>query len=208
MIILKSAANLRRPPMRKSTFADIDIPSTARAAPKVSEIAAGVMHQHVSAFGGTVQARLTDVVLGLRESWCAGPALAWVDIYTVDEEARSDLEKRITLALRESFFNFSQFLCGFEILLLQFHETGVVNEQTLLGIEKLFVHRDDHAAKHVCVSDGDGALANINSCLNGASGAGNHCEVHRNSPVVDESCVRTPDSTTRGDTGREGGRHA
>ena len=191
--------------MRESSSVHVDIAPAARAVPVIPEIRFGVMPQHIPALSGAIQARLTDVVLGLRESWCAGPALAWVDIHTVDEEARSDLEKRITLALRESFFHFSQFLCGFEILLLQLHETGVVNEQTLLGIEKLFVHRDNYATEHVCVSDRDGALANINSCLNGASGAGNHREVHKNPPAVDESCVRTPDSTTCGDIGSEGG---
>lgn len=149
---------------------------------------------------GSVEARLTEVSARLRSAWLSGPALLWGDIHPISECARNDLEKRIAMALREGFFNFSQLLCGFEVLLLQIHETGVVSEKTLLGIEKLFVHRDDHAIEHVCVPDRDGALTDVDGCLDGPSGAGNHCQVHKNPPVVDESCVRTADSTMRGDT--------
>lgn len=187
--------------MRESS-PDTDVSLTARAAPVRPKICSRVVPQHVPAFSRPIEARLTDVVFGLRTAWCAGPALAWADIHTIDEEARGDLEKRIALTLREGFFNFSQLLCGLEVLLLQLHETGVVNEQTLLGIEKLVVHRDDNLRQLAVISRSKGCLSDLNSGADSAGGARNQSEVHKNPPVVDEGRVRASDSTTCGDAGK------
>lgn len=88
-------------------------------------------------FDSLVEARLTDVVQRLRRSWLVGPALLWDEIHPIRELAGSELEKRIATTLAGGFFQFSQFLAGFEVLALELQERGVVREQSLLGLEQL-----------------------------------------------------------------------
>lgn len=86
-----------------------------------------------------VQARLAEVVHRLRRAWIDGPALQWGLIYPIRELARADFDKRIAGALVQGFFQFSQFLAGFEVLVLELEHRGVVREQSVLGLEKLLV---------------------------------------------------------------------
>lgn len=194
--------------MHDPSATDPNILPTGDAVPERTEAAIRVITQHDLAFRGAVQARLTDVVLRLRGAWKSGPALVWGDIHTVDEDALGDFEKRIALTLREGFFNFSQLLCGLEVLLLELHETGIVNEQTLLGVEKLVVHRNHHIRQLAAISGSQSALPNFNSRTDCTGGSGNQSEVHSNPLVVDKCCLRASDSTACGDICRgEGGAH-
>ena len=84
----------------------------------------------------SVETRLTEVVLRLRDSWLSSCALQWSDVHSVHEVARNDLEKRIAATLSNGFFEFSQLLCGLEVLLLQSQKLSVVREQPLLGLEQ------------------------------------------------------------------------
>lgn len=84
-----------------------------------------------------VEARLTEVVQRLRASWLAGPALLWGDVHTIRELTVPDIDKRVASTLARGFFQFSQFLAGYEVLTLELKESGVVSEKTLLGLEQL-----------------------------------------------------------------------
>lgn len=150
-----------------------------------------------------VEAELTEVALGLRRAWLAGPALTWKNIQPIHERAGNDFEKRVALALREGFFQFSQLLAGLEVLLLQLRDLGVVREETLLDIEELFVHRADHAGLSQGAGSGSGIFPDSDSGLKSAQGACDQSKInfHRNLPVVDEGVVGTSDSTACGDTG-------
>jgi hypothetical protein len=79
-----------------------------------------VAHQH--GLSAVVKARLAEVVQGLRADWLAGPALRWEQIHPIHEMACTDIDKRVSAALRDAFFGFSQFLCGLEVLLLEIEE--------------------------------------------------------------------------------------
>jgi len=98
-------------------------------------------------FDPLVEARLTNVVERLRADWIANIAGHWTEVHTVNEIAVGDLEKRITSLLRESFFNYSQLLAGFEVLLLQIRHLRLVREKSLLGLEKLGVGLSDQGGQ-------------------------------------------------------------
>lgn len=84
-----------------------------------------------------VEARLTQVVQRLRGSWLAGPALLWGDVHSIREVAGGEFDERVTTTLASGFFQFSQFLAGFEMLVLELQKSGVVSEKSLLGLEQL-----------------------------------------------------------------------
>lgn len=86
---------------------------------------------------------LAEMVLMLRDFWIALPAS--IGVHHVCESAVSDIDKRIAVLLRDGFFEFSQFLCGLEVVVLELQQHGVVSEQALLSSEKLLVDlRDSH----------------------------------------------------------------
>lgn len=111
--------------------------------PRIADAAGPSVSKHMESpevehhLSPIVEARLTEVVTQLRSAWLAGPALLWECIHPIHEVARSDFERRVAATLAGGFFQFSQFLAGYEVLALQLKERGVVSEQTLLGLEKL-----------------------------------------------------------------------
>ncbi len=106
-----------------------------------------------------VPADLTDVVLRLRDFWIAMPGS--VDVHSVCERTHSEIDKRIAVLLRDGFFEFSQFLCGIEVLTLQLQQHGVVSEQTLLGCEQLLVDLRNCSSRLIEVSDAEGADSDL-----------------------------------------------
>lgn len=88
-----------------------------------------------------VEAVLAEVVLRLRASWRGGPALLWDDLHPLRKVAGSKFEKFVTIAIVEGFVEFSQLLCGLEVLLLKRRELGVVSEEAVLSLEDRIVQR-------------------------------------------------------------------
>lgn len=145
-----------------------------------------------------IETLLTDVVLRLRQSWISGPAKCWGGVYPISELAISEGEKRVSAALCEGFSQFSQFLCGLEVLLLQRANGSAEFEEALLGIEKLFVHGPNYFRRLGVVPHGDSSLADIDSTADGTHGGGDQAEIHKSSPNVEKGGVGTPDSTFGG----------
>ena len=156
---------------------------------------------------GPVEALLTDVVLRLRQSWINGPAKCWSGVHPISELAISEGEKRVSAALCEGFSQFSQFLCGLEVLLLQRANGSAEFEETLLGVEKLFVHGPNYFRRLGVVPHGDSSFADINGTADGPHGSGDQAEVHKSSPNVEKGGVGTPDSTFGGNS-QEGNSNA
>ena len=125
-----------------------------------------------------VEARLTKVVQGLRESWIAHMARFWGDIHPIDKVASGQLEKRIATTLSDGFFQFSQFLCGFEVLTLQLRELGVVREQTVLGLEQLLVDLAHRNGDLIEISKAHRRLSQLLCCRDCCRGDGDKAVVH------------------------------
>lgn len=125
-----------------------------------------------------VEARLTDVVLRLRGSWIDGPAQLWGDIHPICQMPLGEFEKRVATTLRQGFFEFSQFLAGFEVLLLQSHQLGVVSEEAVLGLEKLVVDLAHRNGDLVEVPQADSRLSNFLCRRNCGSGDADEGVVH------------------------------
>lgn len=174
-------------------------PSSANRAPKP---AAPERLQHDLALSGPVEADLTKVVLAMRHAWVGGYGGFWRRIYPISDKATTDADKRVISALRDGFFNFSQLLCGLEILLLQSGKLGSVDEETLLGIEQLFVHLRDYRGKPLGIPDADGGASDFEGGRDGAGGRCDQSEVHKNPPVIGKGCVRASDSMACGDARR------
>lgn len=169
-------------------------------------IGAGGSLEHGPYFSGAVEARLADVVHGLRADFVVGPAFHWEAICLVCELAGSELDKRVTTALRQGFLQFSQLLCGLEVLLLQSQQFRVVREETLLGIEKLLVHSNDDVVQLGGVTDFDGRFPDVQRSAQGGDGTSDQGQIHACSPNVEKGGVGASDSTLRGNLVR-GGRH-
>lgn len=152
-----------------------------------------------------VEALLTDVVIRLRESWVAGPEKCWRRICLVCELAGTDLDKRVSAALCKDFLQFSQFSCGFEVLMLQRVNGSPEFEKALLGTEQLFVHGLNYLHRLGFVPYRQGSSAEVNRAIDGADGTCDQRKIHASSPNVEMGCVRTPDSTLRGTGDGEGG---
>ena len=121
--------------MTSPSVLSVDLCPAGAAFPHVpQEVQPAVVEHHLSA---VVEARLAEVVGRLRASWLAGPALLWGDVHSIREVARDEFDKRVAATLAGGLFQFSKLLAGFEVLLLQLQERGVVREQTLLGLEQL-----------------------------------------------------------------------
>ena len=101
-----------------------------------------------------IEARLTEIVQRLRRTWIYGPAGLWTDIHAVREASVADIDKRVTTTLARGFLQFSQFLAGFEVLVLELEKSGVVSEQSLLGLEQFLHDRGCFFADESAVSDG------------------------------------------------------
>jgi hypothetical protein len=125
-----------------------------------------------------VETRLTEVVQGLRSAWIAHIAGFWGDIHPIDKVAGTDLEKRIATTLSDGFFQFSQFLCGFEVLTLQLRELRVVREQTVLGLEKLLVDLAHRNGELVEISKTHRGLAQLLCGCDGCRCDGDKAVVH------------------------------
>jgi len=87
------------------------------------------------------------MVLMLRDFWIALPAS--IGVHHVCESAVSDIDKRIASLLRDGFSEFSQLLCGLEVIVLELQQHGVVSEQALLSSEKLLVDLRDSRSRLV-----------------------------------------------------------
>lgn len=125
-------------------------------------------------FDPLIVARLADVVGRLRRDWIAHMAIHWGDIHTIDEDARGELEQRVAITLREGFFSFGQLLCGFEVLLLNEQQVGLMLEESILGLEKLVVQLRDCQADLVKVSKADGGLRQVLRHRERGSGGTDH----------------------------------
>lgn len=113
----------------------VDLCAADAAGPGIpSEVKLSEIEHH---FSSVVEARLAEVVLRLRGSWLAGPALLWGEIHPIREISGSDFERRVATTLAGGFLQFSQFLAGFEVLALELQKSGVVSEQALLSLEQL-----------------------------------------------------------------------
>lgn len=105
-----------------------------------------------------VEARLANIVQRLRASWIAHMAFHWGDIHTIHEDACGEFEQRITTLLRQGFFKFGQLLCGFELLVLQSKQLGLVSEESVLGLEQLVVQFSDLGRDFVEIPDANSSL--------------------------------------------------
>jgi len=114
-----------------------------------------------------VEARLAEVVHRLRSDWLFGCARKWGDVCAIREVAGSDLDKHVATTLARGFFQFSQFLAGFEVLVLELKHSGVVSEQCLLSLEQLIVESRNPFRDQVEVPDPEQRLADV---LGGAEG--------------------------------------
>jgi hypothetical protein len=144
-----------------------DLPAADRA-----DLGVGTVHESgfpQNRLDPLVEARLTEVVHGLRKAWIAHMAGFWSDIHPIDKVARSDFEKRIATTLSDGFFQFSQFLCGFEVLTLQLRELGIVSEQTVLSLEQLLVDLAHRNSDLVEISKSHRGLAKLLRGIDGCS---------------------------------------
>jgi hypothetical protein len=112
-------------------------------------------------FSPLVEAGLTDVVRRLRTAWLIGPAQLWDEVYPICKVPLGDLDKRVAVELRDGFLQFSQLLAGFEILRLELEHGGVVREQSVLGLEQLFVQGRHTFGDEVEVADPDHGLGHV-----------------------------------------------
>jgi len=149
-------------------------------------------------FSRPVEALLTDVVIDLRKSWIAGPAGCWTRIYSIRDIASTDLDKRVSAALYEGFFHFSQFLGCLEVLLLQCEQGSAKFEETLLGVEQHFVHGSHYFRGLGLIADRQSALAQVDSAVDGAHGTADQRKIHTSSPSLGKDGVA--DSTVDRDT--------
>ena len=150
-----------------------------------------------------IETILTDIALLLRNSWRAGPATHWGLIYSIRDLAVEDIDKRVAAAVCEAFRNFSQFLCCFEILMLQRVKGTAEFEKTLLGMEQLFVHGHNYFRDLGLVPDGQGGFTKVDSTANSGRNGTDNGHVHKGSPNVEEGDVGVSYSTLRGNTGGE-----
>jgi|GEM_PF-3460327 len=170
----------------------------------------GLAHQEFAlqddlGFSRPIEALLTDVVIRLRESWVAGPANCGGEICLVCELAGTDLDKRVSAALCKDFLEFAQFSCSFEVLMLQRVNGSPEFKEALLGVEQLFVHGPNYLHRLGFVPYRQGSFAEVNRAIDGADGTGDQRKIQTSSPNVEKGCVRTPDSTLRGNCDGEGG---
>ena len=138
-------------------------------------------HKHIfleNNLSPAVEARLTDVMQRLRAAWIAGPALIWSDIHPINEMPLREFEKRVATTLRQGFFEFSQFLSGFEVLLLQAHQLRVVREEAVLGLEQLLVDLTHRNGDLVEISKANRRLAELLCSCDCCRSDGNKTVVH------------------------------
>ncbi len=95
--------------------------------------------QHALPAGG--KAWLADVVRGLVQSWATGPVLVLAGVVSHREAPVSEAEQRIAFAVLDAGLQFSHFLLCLGEVRLQLEQSGVVSEQALLRLEKLFHER-------------------------------------------------------------------
>lgn len=142
-----------------SPVVDVDL---ASGAPK----SIGLPHEKCALKHGLdplVEARLADVVQRLRACWIAGPAGLWADVHSIREMSAGEFDKRVTTTLASGFFQFSQFLAGFEVIVLELQKSGVVSEKTLLGLEQLLQKGGGFFVDEVRVASCAQSLGNV-SC--------------------------------------------
>ncbi|KRG47369.1 hypothetical protein ARC20_03310 [Stenotrophomonas panacihumi] len=103
----------------------------------------------------SIPAGLAQVVGDLRRAWVAGPALMWGGINSICKDAASEVDQRVVILLREGFFEFSQFLCGLELLALEIEKSAVLSEEGALGAQQRVVELRKLRSRLVEVSDVD-----------------------------------------------------
>jgi len=87
-----------------------------------------------------VEAPRTEIVHRLWVAWVLGPSRLWRDVGAIDEYPGGEFEKRVSLAVRSSFVQFSNSLSQARMLLLELHERGVADEDLRLQIEQFLSH--------------------------------------------------------------------
>lgn len=147
---------------------------------------------------GSVEALLTDVVLRLRANWIAHMGASWPSICAINELASTEIEKRVASLLRESFADFGQLLCGFEVFLLEQQKLSVVSKEAVLGLEQLGIQITDDRCDLVELMNGKGGLAQFLRSLQRRKESANGSQVHGDSPLEGTIGVGTIDSTTVG----------
>lgn len=138
----------------------------ADATPPIDRAIPGVSLEH--RLDPLIEARLADVVRRLRATWINHISGFWGDIHPIHKDAVSNIDQRVATALRQGFFQFSQLLCGLELLLLQSKQLGVVTEQSVLSLEQLLVELGNNRCHLVEVSNADRGLPEVfSSCQGG-----------------------------------------
>jgi hypothetical protein len=127
-------------------------------------------HEH--SLDPLVKALLTNVVRRLRGSWLTGPALLWGDIHPVRKVVTGEFDKRIATTLVQGFAQFSEFLAGFEMLVLELEQRGVVTEQRILGLEKRIVEGGCLFCDEFEVSDAKQCFSDVFGRADGAGDDG------------------------------------
>lgn len=148
-----------------------------------------------------IETLLTDVVLRLRRTWCAGPAECWSSVAGIREIAVEDLNKRVAATVYEGFVQFSDFLCGLEILLTQ-HKQGSADFLEALGkLEEFVIHSPLYVLRQNLISARQKGFKKIAQAVRAGDGSTDSGKVHESSPSVEEGDVGVSDSTLRGDAG-------
>lgn len=151
--------------------------------------------QHDLVLSPAIEALLADVVIRLRESWISGPAQCWGAIHPICKLAVGQSEKRVAVALCEGFSQFSQFLCGLEVLLLQREKGSAEFEQTLLSVEKLFVHGPNYFLRLGIVPEGNRAPAERDGGVDRSESSADERQVHASSLELGVGDENATDST-------------
>ena len=112
-------------------------------------------------FDPAIEAALTDVMHGLGRRLIPELARAHSAVYLIRERYRSDLDKRISLALLDGLFGFSQLLTCLDVLALQLELDNVQSEQTLLRLEKFVADLSHSCGDLGKVSQSDRSLREL-----------------------------------------------
>lgn len=149
-----------------------------------------------------IETLLTDVVLRLRKTWCAGPAECWGSVASIRELAVEDRDKRVAATVYEGFVQFSDFLCGLEVLVTQHAKGSADFEKTLRGVEEFVIHSPLYVLRQNFISARQEGFKKIAQAVHAGNSGADSGKVHKGSPDVEEGDVGVSDSTLRGDAGR------
>ena len=94
---------------------------------------AGLKHRLDPIF---VEALLTNMVRRMRRDWITAIAPYWGDIVAINELSIPEIDKRVTVLLRQGFAEFSQFLCFFEYYFVDLHYRNLSREDFLIKLRE------------------------------------------------------------------------